>query len=80
MQSEPAPTGPSSLLLRRVDAFNRNLQGGTIRKGTFKYALRVVGEFESVREIGEIGPSSESVDGWPPICMIPWRNSSPWPG
>lgn len=40
---------------RRVDAFNRNLQGGTIRKGTFKYALRVVGEFESLEEIGEIG-------------------------
>ncbi len=39
----------------RVDAFNRNLQGGTIRKGTFKYALRVVGEFESLDEIGEIG-------------------------
>jgi len=40
---------------RRVDAFNRNLQGGTIRKGTFKYALRVVGEFASLDEIGEIG-------------------------
>jgi hydrophobic/amphiphilic exporter-1 (mainly G- bacteria), HAE1 family len=40
---------------RRVDAFNRNLQGGTIRKGTFKYALRVVGEFGSLNEIGEIG-------------------------
>ena len=39
----------------RIDAFNRNLQGGTIRKGTFKYALRVVGEFESLDEIGEIG-------------------------
>ncbi len=39
---------------RRVDAFNRNLQGGNIRKGKFKYALRVVGEFELVEEIGEI--------------------------
>lgn len=39
----------------RIDAFNRNLQGGTIRKGTFKYAIRVVGEFETVKEIGEIG-------------------------
>ena len=38
----------------RIDAFNQNLQGGTIRKGTFKYAIRVVGEFESVKEIGEI--------------------------
>ncbi len=38
----------------RIDAFNRNLQGGTVRKGMFKYAMRVVGEFESVDEIGEI--------------------------
>jgi len=38
----------------RVSSFNRNLQGGTILKGTFKYALRVVGEFESLDEIGEI--------------------------
>jgi hydrophobic/amphiphilic exporter-1 (mainly G- bacteria), HAE1 family len=38
----------------RIDAFNRNLQGGTIRKGTFKYAIRVVGQFESLKEIGEI--------------------------
>jgi HAE1 family hydrophobic/amphiphilic exporter-1 len=38
----------------RIDAFNRNLQGGTIRKGTFKYSLRVVGEFESLAEIEEI--------------------------
>ncbi len=40
---------------QRIDAFNRNLQGGTIRKGRFKYSLRVVGEFEEVDEIGEIG-------------------------
>jgi len=38
----------------RVDAFNKNLQGGTIRKGMFKYAIRVVGEFETINEIGEI--------------------------
>lgn len=38
----------------RIDAFNRNLQGGNIRKGKFKYALRVIGEFEVVEEIGEI--------------------------
>lgn len=36
---------------RRIDAFNRNLQGGIIRKGQFKYALRVVGEFEALDEI-----------------------------
>jgi HAE1 family hydrophobic/amphiphilic exporter-1 len=39
---------------RRIDGFNRNLQGGNIRKGKFKYALRVVGEFEMVDEIAEI--------------------------
>jgi len=38
----------------RIDEFNQNLQGGTIRKGRFKYALRVVGEFEALSEIGEI--------------------------
>jgi HAE1 family hydrophobic/amphiphilic exporter-1 len=38
----------------RINAFNQNLQGGTIRKGTFKYAIRVVGEFETIDEIGEI--------------------------
>ncbi|MEE8377688.1 MAG: efflux RND transporter permease subunit, partial [Candidatus Aminicenantaceae bacterium] len=38
----------------RIDAFNKNLQGGTIKKGRFKYALRVVGEYETVSEIGEI--------------------------
>lgn len=39
---------------RRLDAFNRNLQGGIIRKGQFKYALRVVGEFDSLEEIATI--------------------------
>jgi len=39
---------------QRIDSFNRNLQGGSIRKGRFKYALRVVGEFELINEIGEI--------------------------
>jgi len=38
----------------RIDAFNRGLQGGTIHKGRFKYALRVSGEFRDVSEIGEI--------------------------
>ena len=38
---------------RRLDAFNRDLQGGTIRKGRFQYALRVAGEFADVAEIGE---------------------------
>ncbi len=38
---------------RRIDALNRDLQGGTIRKGRFQYALRVAGEFAGVAEIGE---------------------------
>ncbi|MCP2520317.1 efflux RND transporter permease subunit [Candidatus Aminicenantes bacterium AC-708-M15] len=41
-------------IARKIDSFNRNLQGGTIRKGRFKYAIRVVGEFESIDEIGNI--------------------------
>jgi len=41
-------------IARRIDAFNKNLQGGTIRKGRFKYAIRIVGEFESINEIGNI--------------------------
>ena len=39
----------------RIDASNQSLEGGTIRKGRFQYALRVAGEFEAVKEIGEIG-------------------------
>jgi len=42
-------------IARRIDEFNQNLQGGTIRKGRFKYPLRVVGEFETLSEIENIG-------------------------
>jgi len=38
----------------RISQFNTNLQGGTIRKGRFKYALRIIGEFEEIDEIGEV--------------------------
>ena len=38
---------------RRLASFNRDLQGGTIRKGRFQYALRVAGQFTNVAEIGE---------------------------
>jgi len=48
---------------QRIEAFNRNLQGGNIRKGKFKYALRVVGEFEMVDEISEISLKSTSDRG-----------------
>ncbi len=38
----------------RISDFNQNLQGGTIRKGRFKYPLRVVGEYEVLSEIENI--------------------------
>ncbi|MHB8095978.1 MAG: efflux RND transporter permease subunit, partial [Candidatus Aminicenantales bacterium] len=38
----------------KLEASNKGLSGGTIRKGRFKYSLRVAGEFETVSEIGEI--------------------------
>ena len=41
-------------IAQKIDSFNRNLQGGTIRKGRFKYAIRVVGEFEEVKELNSI--------------------------
>jgi HAE1 family hydrophobic/amphiphilic exporter-1 len=47
----------------RIDAFNRNIQGGTIRKGMFKYALRVVGEYESLKEIGDINIQTTKEQG-----------------
>ncbi len=47
----------------RIDAFNQNLQGGTINKGRFRYALRVVGEFEELSEIGEISIKTTQARG-----------------
>lgn len=41
-------------IAQKINSFNRNLQGGTIRKGRFKYAIRVVGEFEEVKELNSI--------------------------
>jgi len=38
----------------RISAFNQSLTGGTVRKGKFKYSIRIVGQFETVDEIGEI--------------------------
>ncbi len=45
-------------VVSRIDASNRGLQGGTIRKGQFQQALRVAGELESVAEMGAIGLKS----------------------
>ena len=36
-----------------LDAANQNAPGGTIRRGRFRYALRTLGEFQRVDEIGE---------------------------
>ncbi|MCG8604659.1 efflux RND transporter permease subunit, partial [bacterium] len=33
---------------------NRNLPGGTIRKGRYRYSLRTLGEFQDVRELEEV--------------------------
>ncbi|MEW6457030.1 MAG: efflux RND transporter permease subunit [Acidobacteriota bacterium] len=38
----------------KIDAFNASLQGGFIKKGRFKYAFRVKGELESVKDIESI--------------------------
>jgi len=37
-----------------IERFNSNLQGGSIRKGRFKYSLRILGEFEEIDEIEEV--------------------------
>lgn len=42
----------------QIHAFNHNLQGGAIQIGRFKYSLRIVGEYESPSEIGEISLKS----------------------
>lgn len=39
---------------QKIAAFNRSLQGGTIRKGKFMYSLRIAGEFENIKEIDAI--------------------------
>jgi len=47
---------------QKIAAFNRSLQGGTIRKGKFVYSLRIAGEFESAKEIENI-PIKFTSDG-----------------
>jgi HAE1 family hydrophobic/amphiphilic exporter-1 len=47
---------------QKIAAFNRSLQGGTIRKGKFVYSLRIAGEFEKVQEIENI-PIKFTSDG-----------------
>ncbi len=38
---------------RALDAANYSAPGGTIRRGRYRYALRALGEFQTVAEIGE---------------------------
>jgi len=37
-----------------LDAANYSAPGGTIRRGRYRYALRALGEFQTVAEIGEV--------------------------
>jgi len=37
-----------------LDAANQNAPGGTIRRGRYRYALRTLGEFQTVDEIGQV--------------------------
>jgi HAE1 family hydrophobic/amphiphilic exporter-1 len=37
-----------------LDAANQSAPGGTIRRGRYRYALRTLGEFQTVEEIGEV--------------------------
>jgi HAE1 family hydrophobic/amphiphilic exporter-1 len=39
---------------RALDAANQSAPGGTIRRGRYRYALRTLGEFQSVEEIGSV--------------------------
>jgi len=41
-------------LVRALDAANQSAPGGTIRKGRYRYALRTLGEFQTVEEIGGV--------------------------
>ncbi len=39
---------------RRIEESNYNFQGGTIRKGKYRYALRTVGQFQDINEIKQV--------------------------
>jgi len=41
-------------VVRALDAANQSAPGGTIRRGRYRYALRTLGEFQSVEEIGSV--------------------------
>ena len=41
-------------VVRALDAANQSAPGGTIRRGRYRYALRTLGEFQTVEEIGGV--------------------------
>ena len=41
-------------ILAALDAANQSAPGGTIRRGRYRYALRTIGEFQTVEEIGAV--------------------------
>ncbi len=45
-----------------LDAANQSAPGGTIRRGRYRYALRTIGEFQAVDEIGAVPLSRGSGD------------------
>lgn len=45
-----------------LDAANRNAPGGTIRRGRYRYALRTLGEFQQVGEIGDVVVARRGAD------------------
>ena len=46
-----------------LDAANQNAPGGTIRRGRYRYALRTLGEFRAVADIGEVVVARQSQGG-----------------
>jgi HAE1 family hydrophobic/amphiphilic exporter-1 len=53
-------------VVRALDAANQSAPGGTIRRGRYRYALRTLGEFQRVDEIGSVPlgrPQGQSQDG-----------------
>jgi len=45
-----------------LDAANQSAPGGTIRRGRYRYALRTLGEFQSVEEIGDVPLGQSATD------------------
>jgi HAE1 family hydrophobic/amphiphilic exporter-1 len=49
-------------VINAIDAANESAPGGTIRKGRYRYALRTIGEFQTVEEIGRVPLSRGAQD------------------